>query len=214
MSIYSLVKEVRKMPRTKKQFEEMRISTREKIQSAAMYLFAKKGLAATNVQEIADAAGISIGLLYKHYKTKDALFYELVEFAFNGLKDINLRLCVDESPKVILEQIIDEIYEDLGNNEDFSNLMNLLTQVILSGKEDKKLAGLLEQDFKMFQSLSDLIKRGQELGEFRSGDSFEMAILFFSVIQGLTIFRTALQPVFKVPAKSLMTSFLYEERKE
>lgn len=83
----------------------------------------------------------------------------------------------------------------------------------MSGKEDEKLAGLLEQDFKMFQSLSDLIKRGQKLGEFRSGDSFEMAILFFSAIQGLTIFRTAFQPVFKMPAKALITSFLYNEER-
>lgn len=199
------------MPRTKKQFEEMRNLTRDKIQKAAIDLFARKGLAATNVQEIADAAGISIGLLYKHYRTKEELFYQLVEFAFIGLKDISLSLCADGSPKAILEQVIDEIYKDLADNDDFSNLMNLLTQVILSGKEDEKLGGLLLQDIKMFQSLSDLIKRGQDLREFRSGDSFEMAMLFFSAIQGLTIFKTAFQPVFKLPAKSLITCFLYEK---
>ena len=199
------------MPRTKKQFEEMRNLTRDKIQKAAIDLFARKGLAATNVQEIADAAGISIGLLYKHYRTKEELFYQLVEFAFIGLKDISLRLCADGSPKAILEQVIDEIYNDLADNDDFSNLMNLLTQVILSGKEDEKLGGLLLQDIKMFQSLSDLIKRGQDLREFRSGDSFEMAMLFFSAIQGLTIFKTAFQPVFKLPAKSLITCFLYDK---
>jgi len=166
------------MPRSKKQFEEMRNLTRDKIQTAAIHLFAKKGLAATNVQEIADAAGISIGLLYKHYKTKEDLFYELVEFAFNGLNNINVRLRTDESPKAIIEQIIDEIYEDLASNEDYTNLLTLLTQVLLSGKEDEKLAGLLEQDLTMFKALSDLVRRGQELGEFRSGDPFEMAVLF------------------------------------
>ena len=93
------------MPRTKKQFEEMRNATKEKIQTAAMHLFAQKGLAATNVQEIADAAGISIGLLYRHYKTKEALFYELVEFAIEGLKEISDRLQSDESPKEILSLI-------------------------------------------------------------------------------------------------------------
>jgi len=213
MSINSLKKGGKKMPRTKKQFEEMRNLTREKIQTVALQLFAKKGLSATNVQEIADTAGISIGLLYKHYRTKEDLFYELVEIAFNGLKELNMRLCADESPKVILEQIIDEIYEDLENNEDFTNLLTLITQVLLSSKDDEKLARLLKEDFTMLQALADLIRCGQELGEFRSGDSFEMAVLFFSTIQGITILRAAFQPVFKLPAKSLVTNFLYEERK-
>jgi len=201
------------MPRTKKQFEEMRNATREKIQTAAMYLFAQKGLAATNVQEIADTAGISIGLLYRHYKTKEALFYELVEFALTGLKEISRRLQGDASPKAILESIVDEIYDDLANNEDFTNLLVLLTQAALAGKEDSKVAGLLEQDFTMLQAMAGLIRRGQELGEFRSGDSFEMSVFFFSTIQGITISKAAFQQVFKLPPKSLLTEFLYEERK-
>lgn len=201
------------MPRTKKQFEEMRNATREKIQTVAMHLFAQKGLAATNVQEIADAAGISIGLLYRHYKTKEALFYELVEFALAGLKEISGRLQSDESPKVIMEHIVDEIYEDLANNDDFTNLLVLLTQAALAGKEDSKVAGFLEQDFTMLQAMADLIRRGQELGEFRLGDPFEMAMFFFSAIQGITISKAAFQPVFKLPAKSMLTQILYEERK-
>jgi AcrR family transcriptional regulator len=211
MSIYSLINGGKRMPRTKKQFEEMRKLTRKKIQTAALHLFARKGLSATNVQEIADIAGISIGLLYKHYRTKEDMFYELVEIAFNGLKEISIRLCADESPKVILERIIDEIYEELANNEDFTNLLKLLTQALLSSREDEKLARLLAEDFTMLQALANLIRRGQELGEFRSGDSFEMAIFFLSTIQGITIMQEAFQPVFKLPAKSFITNFLYEE---
>jgi len=201
------------MPRTKKQFEEMRNATKEKIQTAAMHLFAQKGLAATNVQEIADAAGISIGLLYRHYKTKEALFYELVEFAIEGLKEISDRLQSDESPKEIVKRFVDEIYEDIANNEDFTNLLVLLTQAMLAGKEDSRLASLLEQDFTMLQSMADLIRRGQELAEFRSGDPFEMSMFFFSAIQGITICKAVFQSVFRLPAKSLLTRFLYEERK-
>lgn len=201
------------MPRTKKQFEEMRNATKEKIQTVAMHLFAQKGLAATNVQDIADAAGISIGLLYRHYKTKEALFYELVEFALAGLKEISERLQSDASPKSIVESIIDEIYDDLANDEDFTNLLVLLTQAALAGKEDSKVVGLIEQDFTMLQAMADLIRRGQELDEFRSGDPFEMSVFFFSTIQGITISKAAFQPVFRLPPKSLLTEFLYEERK-
>jgi len=89
--------------------------------------------------------------------------------------------------------------------------LKLLTQALLSSREDEKLARLLAEDFTMLQALANLIRRGQELGEFRSGDSFEMAIFFLSTIQGITIMQEAFQPVFKLPAKSFITNFLYEE---
>jgi len=46
-----------------------------------MQLFVQKGYDSTNVQDIADTAGISIGLLYRHYKSKETLFDELVDYA-------------------------------------------------------------------------------------------------------------------------------------
>ena len=42
-----------------------------------MQLFVNQGFGSTNVQDIADTAGISIGLLYRHYKNKDQLFNEV-----------------------------------------------------------------------------------------------------------------------------------------
>ncbi|WP_342430121.1 helix-turn-helix domain-containing protein [Neobacillus sp. FSL H8-0543] len=47
----------------------MRTATKNKIHTASIKLFAKKGFAATSVQDIADTAGISTRLLYPHYKT-------------------------------------------------------------------------------------------------------------------------------------------------
>lgn len=199
------------MPRTKQQFEDMRNVTKEKIHTAAMHLFARKGLAATNVQDIADKAGISIGLLYRHYKTKESLFYELAEFAFLGLKELNSRLQSEASPKAMVQSIVDEIYHDLETNEDFTNLMVLMMQALLLGEEEKKMANLLEQDFIMIHAMSDLIDRGQKADEFRSGDSYEMSVYFFSAIQGITISKMAFGQKFKLPSKSLLTAFLYKE---
>lgn len=59
------------MPRTKEQNETMREVARVKIHSAAIKLFSQKGFAAAGVQEIYDTANISMGLVYRHYKTKD-----------------------------------------------------------------------------------------------------------------------------------------------
>ena len=202
------------MPRTKEQFEEMRNATKEKIQAAAMELFARKGLAATNVQEIADTADISIGLLYRHYKTKEELFYELVDFAHKGLMELNLRLQSDASPRELIKQIIKEVYNDLAVNNDFINLMILLTQAVLQREEGSKLSGLLDQDYIMIQALAGLIRLGQEAGEFRRGDPYEMSVFFFSAVQGLAISKKAFGAAFRMPAESMLTQIFYDERKE
>jgi AcrR family transcriptional regulator len=121
------------LPRTKEQFEEMRNATRDKIHSAAMQLFVHQGFGSTNVQEIADTAGISIGLLYRHYKTKDQLFNELVAYAVEGLKRNIAFFESDQSPKKLMAQFVDEVYTDLMNGEELAILLILINQSLLAG---------------------------------------------------------------------------------
>ncbi|MEE9208885.1 MAG: TetR family transcriptional regulator, partial [Kiloniellales bacterium] len=47
--------------------------TRERIERAALKLFATKGVAATSIRDIAKAAGVSLGAMYNHYPSKDDL---------------------------------------------------------------------------------------------------------------------------------------------
>lgn len=50
---------------------------RASILSAAIPLFAAKGLEGVKTREIAEAAGVSEALLYRHFPSKDALFAEV-----------------------------------------------------------------------------------------------------------------------------------------
>ncbi len=60
------------------QREKQRISTKKRIYECAFYLFETRGFANVKVQEIADAAGVSIGGLYHHYKSKE----EIIDFGY------------------------------------------------------------------------------------------------------------------------------------
>jgi AcrR family transcriptional regulator len=46
----------------------------EEILQAAVQVFSKRGFAATDVQEIADRAGVGKGTVYRHFGTKEGLF--------------------------------------------------------------------------------------------------------------------------------------------
>ncbi|SEM55172.1 DNA-binding transcriptional regulator, AcrR family [Paenibacillus sp. cl141a] len=200
------------MPRTKEQYEEMRNATRQKIQSAGMRLFVQKGFGSTNVQDIADAAGISIGLLYRHYKTKDSLFNELVEFALNGLTQIIQTFEDADSPKKLMTQFVDEIYHDMQEGEELANLLILMNQLFFSGDgANRKQAEVLEVNGRLLRSTAALIKKGQESGDFRSGDAHEMAVLFYSALQGLADMKVIMKNNFVMPSPSVLTLFLFKE---
>jgi AcrR family transcriptional regulator len=66
-------------PRTAGQNQEIRAATRAKLLQAALELFATRGYSATPVDAIAEAAGVSAGLLYYHFDSKPALLQAIFE---------------------------------------------------------------------------------------------------------------------------------------
>jgi len=199
------------LPRTKEQFEEMRNKTREKIQLAAMQLFVQKGYGSTNVQEISDLAGVSIGLLYRHYKTKEELFNELVKYSINGIKEVSDLFKQDDSPKKLIKQFINIVYKDMVEGDELANLLILMIQSIFSGITHHMENEINKQDAEMLKATSNLIKRGQEIGEFRSGNPYELAVFFYSTIQGLATMKVTLKDSFTMPSPSIITAFLLKE---
>lgn len=197
------------MPRTKKQFEEMRQATKDKIQNAAIRLFSQKGVAGTNVQEIADCAGISIGLLYRHYKTKDDLFNDLVQMATAGLENLIKSLSTESDPKELLSALTTEVINDYKRNDEFSSYMTFITQVLTSGMKSDALESLIETDKHLIATLAALIKKGQNNGSFRYGDPKELACSYMSLIQGIGLFQNVMGTDFFVPSvNTLLNLFL------
>lgn len=54
-----------------------RPDTRERIERAALTLFATKGVDATTTKDIATAVGVSEGAMYRHFRSKDDLTWQL-----------------------------------------------------------------------------------------------------------------------------------------
>ena len=66
------------MPRTKEQFETMRQISRQKILNAALEVFAKQGYSSATIDAISKTAGISKGLMYNYFKSKEDVLKELM----------------------------------------------------------------------------------------------------------------------------------------
>jgi len=60
-------------PRIKEDFEKMKEASREKILMTAFELFAEKGYSSSSVENIAQKAKISKGLIYHYFKSKEEI---------------------------------------------------------------------------------------------------------------------------------------------
>jgi TetR/AcrR family transcriptional regulator, regulator of cefoperazone and chloramphenicol sensitivity len=67
------------------------LTARARIREAAIALFAEKGMAATTIRDIAQAAGVSSGLLRHHFGSKEGLRDACDEYAFNQVAALGIQ---------------------------------------------------------------------------------------------------------------------------
>jgi TetR/AcrR family acrAB operon transcriptional repressor len=197
------------IPRTKQQNEAMRQATNEKIIHAAIPLFSQKGVSATGVQEIADLAGISVGLLYRHYKTKEDIFRAVVQVAINGLKE--MEAFFEGKPLETMNWWANDILNDIQNNNVFVHMLNVMSPANIANDKFPCKDEIIEAHLFFRQKFVDLIIRGQDEGVFRSGDPQAMALLFLIIIDGLSGMKLALKESFVVPTPQMLTAFIIME---
>jgi AcrR family transcriptional regulator len=202
------------LPRTKEQNEAMRNATRVKIHSAAIKLFSDKGFTSTSVQEIVDTAGISMGLLYRHYKTKDEIFGALVKEALDGLEQVGNTFDSNIQPIEAISMFTNEIIDDFSKNEEFMQYMMLMTQPFLENLQYPWMNELFERNAYMRSRFALLIEKGQELGQFKHGDPDKMTQLFFSMIQGMCIMKHFLKESFNPPTADMMLAYILIREEE
>ena len=86
-------------PRTKEQFELIRENKKEQIILAAIECFGTQGYYSVTISQLAKYAGISKGLLYNYYASKDELLIAIHKKAFIMLYDkINYDVEMTDTP--------------------------------------------------------------------------------------------------------------------
>jgi AcrR family transcriptional regulator len=116
-------------PRTTAQNEQIRQKSRKKIMQAAFQLIARDGYEATSIAEIARTAGVSKGLLYNYFESKEDLLEKLVMEAMNQGDDLIGELITDD-PAETLENIFKWFFNELRTRPAHWKLMTDLTMKI------------------------------------------------------------------------------------
>jgi TetR/AcrR family transcriptional regulator of autoinduction and epiphytic fitness len=167
------------------QLDLLRDERREQIKKAALKVFARRGLIGTKMSMIAKEAGISQGLSYRYYSSKDELFIALVKDAMEETAKAfaTLGLMQGSSTEKIREFTIRML--DTSNRHSFM----LIQQVQTSDEVPEKAKDIVQQypTTSFIEQMFPIFKEGQEKGEFSKGDPAELLMLYFSVISGLML---------------------------
>jgi AcrR family transcriptional regulator len=178
-------------PRQEEANQRIKDERREQILKAALQIFARKGLAAARISDIAAAAGLSYGLVYHYFRDKEELFVELVQRAVEGgLRVAQDALEAEGAPVERLHALCEEMVEGVRDNPEYPLIvMQAINQELLPEATREPIGRLSEQTY---QTVSELIRQCQADGKVVAGDPRELTELYFAVIQGLALSRYAM----------------------
>src|SRR6266550_8765251 len=90
---------------------------RAELLAIAAGLFADRGLRATTVRDIADAAGILSGSLYHHFDSKESMVDELVHGLLDGLTDAyRVIVATGDDPEHMLRALVREAFTAIATD--------------------------------------------------------------------------------------------------
>jgi len=161
-------------PRTEEQFEDIREGKKKLILDTALGLFANKGYHATSISMITKEVGISKGLIYNYFKSKEYLLTTIFH-------------------KIIFEvmDMINPNHDDVITDDEAEGFFDNFFDVLVANPEEWKLFYQLTiqpdvMEFLLKESHSHTIQSSQKLiySYFltRDFEDTETAILLFSSI--------------------------------
>lgn len=174
-------------PRSAEANQQILDKRREQILSAAARVFAARGFAATKISDIAKAAGMSHGLIYHYFKTKDEVFTELFRIAtvHRGLSEYIIKQEISplEKIKKIIEMTLSFGFE--GDNFYFWHIAN---QAYTSESVPEEVKKLIKQNrAQMSGVFIPLIIEGQKLGQIIQDDPLKLDTTLRAALNGLSM---------------------------
>jgi len=196
-------------PRSEEQNEMIKDERREQILSAALKAFAAKGFAATKISDIVARAGMSHGLVYHYFKSKEEIFYVLLKRAMETSSQSVLAVEAMEELSPI-EKVRQTAWYILGGMESFADSAYYFLIVIHASvmeNTDEAHKALMATSSIAIQSMARVLKAGQEAGEVAAGNTVDMAVAFFAAIQGLALYKLS-SGNFSMPDPELLVNMV------
>jgi len=177
------------MGRNPEQNKILRDVQQAKILSVSLDLFVNRGFAATRIADIATEAGISAGLLYHYFPSKDDILAALLQESLPRMEaaahDLEaLVLPVADKIRLALQLLIKGIQE----HSETGKYHLLIAQVSASDVLPEAARAIIERHaYGPYRVMERLFAKGQSEGSVHDAKPRELAMIFWALIKGLSI---------------------------
>jgi AcrR family transcriptional regulator len=174
-------------PRTKEQTARIREERRRQILAAARQVFSQKGFDATNVSDMAAAAGVSQGTVYHYFDSKEDLFMAVFEdwiatCAYQGYAE-STRAADTAADR--LRAFAQTAAQMMMGSAEFLPVQMEFWSHMLRNDAIRERFRLIFTDLRAF--LGQIIQAGIHSGEFRPTDAESLAAVAVAVYDGLIL---------------------------
>jgi AcrR family transcriptional regulator len=153
-----------------------RIGTRERILTAAAESFCVKGFQRTSIREIADAAGLNEGTIFRYFPQKQELFWPAIDWYFrsSGFADVfQAALCRGGPTRELLIRFSQEMQRFLGDN---AGIIRMLYFAALELNTEKRVLYSIHLK-PLWNALLTRIRIWMHEGSLPAGDPALIALL-------------------------------------
>lgn len=169
--------------------KEKALETRDRIIDAAADVFHAKGVSRASLADIADAANVTRGAIYWHFKNKADLFYEMCQRIRMPIQALSEAITDDKAsaPLGQLRAICHFVFRQTVENQHYNKILRILSQnheflaaadpILIRQQEWREQGAILTE-----RIISNAIAKGQLPGTL---DARLANILLHSIINGL-----------------------------
>ena len=156
---------------------------RLQILKVAMRLFSQRGFRGTTTKEIAQAAGVSEAMVFRHFATKEELYSAILDHKACLHDELDPLQRVAEAIRRKDDRAVFEgmALEALNHHESDTEFQRLL---LYSALEEHELAHMFWEKFvlRVYHSLRTYIRQRQRDGAFKNVEPFVMVRAFIGMI--------------------------------
>lgn len=176
----------------KMSFEERK----KQILKIAFDLFAKNGFKKTTTKTIAEKAGISEALLYKHFSSKKELYESIRNYTKKQINEIINKLPAKNAEINKIEDLKNYLYNFILNFLKLTEKKSKLIRLIMYAKlEDPEFSSLMIQpEEEPGSPLKSIFQKAIDKGLIKSVDSKLLSKYFFGIISSITEMKRITKP--------------------
>lgn len=174
------------MRRTKEDAEK----TRRDILKAALNVFSKYGYTNTNLQDIAECAGVTRGAIYWHFENKAKLYYTLIAEANNhGDRVIEKAVQAGGTFKEICKRIMVVQWLLLEEDEEYRDTFNLVMfNTGIAPELDESRQILLDNTKQLIEKVASYMKVAIDTKQISSNKKpMELSLAYLAYQQGVAV---------------------------